>query len=99
MSLETSFKEAEFGHEINLDIQAYTKRDNMSVNYNKLLKQSSRVARGKRVLLITLINIFCVLITRTVKRKGGNKTKKYHLNDLFFQLHSVKIRMVKSYML
>ncbi|XP_054159951.1 atrial natriuretic peptide receptor 3-like [Oppia nitens] len=44
-SLQSVFKEIEFGHEINLDIQTFTRRDNTTVNYNKMLKQSARAAR------------------------------------------------------
>jgi hypothetical protein len=46
VSLQTTFKEVELGHEINLDIQSFSRKDNSSVNYIKLLKQSSRAARG-----------------------------------------------------
>jgi hypothetical protein len=46
VSLQTTFKEVEFGNEINLDIQSFSRKDNSSVNYIKLLKQSSRAARG-----------------------------------------------------
>ena len=46
MSLQSVFKEIEFGHEINLDIQSCSRRDNSTVSYQKLLKQASRAARG-----------------------------------------------------
>ena len=46
LSLQSVFKEVEFGHEIMLDIQSFTRRENASINYNKILKQSSRAARG-----------------------------------------------------
>ncbi|CAG2105995.1 unnamed protein product [Medioppia subpectinata] len=45
VSLQAVFKEIEFGHEINLDIQTFTRRDNSTVNYQKILKQSARAAR------------------------------------------------------
>lgn len=48
VSLEVVLKDFEFGHEINLDVQTFNRRDNTSgdVNYEKVLKQSSRAARG-----------------------------------------------------
>ena len=45
-SVTAIFKEVEFGHEILLDIQSFTRRDNKAVNYRRVLQQSSRAARG-----------------------------------------------------
>ena len=45
-SIEAISREEEFGHEINIDVQSYTRRQNSTVDYQKLLKQSSRAARG-----------------------------------------------------
>lgn len=45
-SLQTIFKEVEFGHEIYLDVQSFHRNDTRT-NYKKLLYQSSRVARGE----------------------------------------------------
>ena len=50
ISLQQVFKEIEFGHEINLDIQSFTRRDNATVNYQKILKQSARAARGSSII-------------------------------------------------
>lgn len=48
VSLQTTFKEFEFGHEINLDTQSFNRKDNRT-NFQKLLQQSSRSARGKLI--------------------------------------------------
>ena len=49
ISLQSIFKEIEFGHEIILDIQSFTRRDNSTINFQKLLKASSRSARGQTI--------------------------------------------------
>ncbi len=44
-SIQTIFKESEFGHEIKLDTQLFDRKENRT-SYKKLLQQSSRAARG-----------------------------------------------------
>lgn len=46
-SMQFIFKESEFGYEINFDIVTFNRKDNnVTVDYQKLLRQSSRSARG-----------------------------------------------------
>lgn len=48
-SMQSIFKETEFGYEIVFDIQSFSQREtNATINYKRLLEQSSQVARSKR---------------------------------------------------
>ena len=47
-SMQAIFKESEFGYEIYFDVQSFNRKEaNSTVNYKRLLKQSSKVARSE----------------------------------------------------
>lgn len=47
-SMQTIFKESEFGYEIYFDVQSFNRKDaNATIDYKRYLKQSSRAARSK----------------------------------------------------
>ena len=53
-SIEKVFKEVEFGHEIYLDIQSFSRSNNRVVNYTKVLQMSSRSARSELTFFVSL---------------------------------------------
>lgn len=47
-SMQAIFKEAEFGYEITFDVQSFSRKEaNVTVDYKRLLRQSSRAARSR----------------------------------------------------